>query len=213
MSVSRSLAVLAGGQLEDILLRQQRRIAAYIPQVVIEEQHVDDLFITSHPVDRRANITDHSVKMPAQLTMRVGSSASGAAFDRSTLQNIGTTSPTPADVYQMLRDLQASRVPFEVVTGKRNYRNMLIKRLTVTTDQESENALFVDIEMQEVILVSTTTSTIGASSSSLPGPFEDVPKDPGATTPPVNNGSKSAIDVTTALSPADAAYTFPLVSP
>jgi hypothetical protein len=38
-------------------------------------------------------------------------------------------------------DLQNSRVPFDVVTGKRIYTNMLIRALEVTTDRTSENVV------------------------------------------------------------------------
>jgi hypothetical protein len=46
---------------------------------------------------------------------------------------------SPKETYQELLDLQNSRVPFDVVTGKRIYTNMLIRALEVTTDRTSEN--------------------------------------------------------------------------
>lgn len=40
-----------------------------------------------------------------------------------------------------------------MVTGKRTYKNMLIRSLTVTTDVQSENALMFVAECQQVLLV------------------------------------------------------------
>ena len=39
-----------------------------------------------------------------------------------------------ADTYQALLDLQARRDTLQLITGKRVYDNMLMKRSTVTTD-------------------------------------------------------------------------------
>jgi hypothetical protein len=45
-------------------------------------------------------------------------------------------------------------VPFDVVTGKRLYTNMLIRALEVTTDRTSENVLSAVLTLREVIITS-----------------------------------------------------------
>ncbi len=60
-----------------------------------------------------------------------------------------------------MRALQKSRRPINVSTGKRRYKNMLVRSIAVVTDSHSENILMATVSLQEVIIVSTqTTSTV-----------------------------------------------------
>lgn len=59
---------------------------------------------------------------------------------------------SPRDVYQKLLTMQRDRLPFDVTTGKRQYQNMLIKSLDVTTDKVSENVLMCSLTLREVII-------------------------------------------------------------
>lgn len=186
-------AALVGvaGTLQDVLLRQGRSIAGIIPQVIIEEQHTDDLMITEHPVENGADITDHAVKQPSQVIMRCGWSQSG-----SNVPGLSLTQPSPRDAYKMLLDLQASRKPFDVVTGKRpNYKNMLIKRLSTVTDEDTENVLIIDVELREIIVVDTS-SISGTVSVGDPKNLQN----PAATSSLTNAGAKQLQDVTSSLS-------------
>lgn len=202
MTVS-GLVVAGLGQLEDVLLRQGRSIAGIIPSVVIEEQHTDDLMITQHPVESGADVTDHAVKMPAQVTMSCGFGQSG-----SNIVGASLFQPSPRDAYNLLLSLQASKQPFDVITGKRSYKNMLVKRLTVVTDQETENVLMVDVELQEIIMVDTSTTgsssvTVGATAASTSS---------AQTSPVVNVGTVQPVDITASLTgsqPADIAALVP----
>jgi len=166
---------LIGGELQTILFRTGRSIGGIIPNVVIEEQHQDDLMITDHPVEQGAAITDHAYKMPAAVTMHCGWSQSGAIF--SGLNPFDT----PGDIYQSLLDLQESRTPFDLITGKRAYSSMLIKSLAVTTDKDSENALMVTATMRQIIIVETQVTSLAPS---------DVQANPSSTAAPVNAGVK-----------------------
>ena len=168
-----------GGTLATILLRQGRSIGGIIPNVTIEEHHRDDLAITDHPVEQGAAITDHSFKMPAEVTMQCGWSSSGALFGSLTLTS-------PRDIYQQLLLLQASRQPFDLVTGKRSYSNMLIKSLGVTTNAASENSLMVTCTMREVIIVQTQVTTIAPAA---------VHANPAATAATQNTGVKQPVPV------------------
>jgi len=187
-------AALVGvaGTLQDVLLRQGRSIAGIIPQVIIEEQHTDDLMITEHPVEDGADITDHAVKQPSQVIMRCGWSQSG-----SNVPGLSLTQPSPRDAYKMLLDLQASRQPFDLVTGKRSYQNMLIKRLGVVTDEDTENVLVVEVELREIIVVDTVTY---ATNTTLGNP--QTLASAAANSGVVNAGTKQLQDVTSSLSSA-----------
>lgn len=180
MSILSAAGVLAAGQVEDVLLRQGRSIAGIVPQVVIEEKHRDELVITNHPVQDGANITDHAYKQPSMLSLRYGWSSSGALY------SLDLGAPSVDDVYGMLLNLQASRQPFNVVTGKRNYSNMLIRSLDLVTDRTTENAILVEVLLQQVIIVETQSATLKSAS---------VMSMPEKTAPVVNAGVKQPIPV------------------
>lgn len=134
-----------------LTLSQPRTIGDVVVDCALEEVHTDRLMITDHPVERGANITDHAYKQPAEVTIRAGWSNSSwqAGGDPGYVQQ----------VYDTLLQLQESREPFAIITGKRQYENMLIQSLGVTTDQVTEQALMVTAVCREVILVDTQTTT------------------------------------------------------
>jgi hypothetical protein len=180
MSILSAAGVAIAGQIEDVLLRQGRRIKGIVPQVVIEEKHRDELVITNHPVQNGANITDHAYKNPAMVSLRYGWSNSGALF------SLDLGAPSVDDVYDMLLSLQESRQPFDLVTGRRSYSNMLIRSLDLVTDRTTENSIVVEVLLQQIIIVETQASTLKSAS---------VMADPSSTAPVNNAGVKQPIAV------------------
>lgn len=129
-----------------------RSIGGFVADVTVEEQATDEVAITEHPVEQGAAITDHAYKRPAAVTIRAGwSNSSPAALGNPAYDE---------QTYQAFLALQASLTPFQVITGKRVYTNMLIKRLSVTTTEATENSLMMTVECQEIILVTTQTVTV-----------------------------------------------------
>lgn len=129
---------------EPVLLRPRRSIGGIAMDVTVEESHTDELELTEHPVEQGAPISDHAYLKPATLTIKAGASdasSKATAGDRRTVA-----------VYEALRKLQAAREPFDVVTGKRMYRNMQIKSLGVVTEKNTENVLMVTAELQEILI-------------------------------------------------------------
>lgn len=176
MSILTSSGLLALGQvIENVLIRKGRSIAGIIPQVVIQEHHRDELEITKHPVEQGAAITDHAFSQPSTCTMRCGWSNSGSLF------SLGAGVSDPDSTYGMLLNLQASRQPFDVLTGKRTYSNMLIKSLDVVTDASTENSLIVEIQLQQILIAQTLTTTLPPAANMA---------SPEQTAPSVNAGTK-----------------------
>lgn len=124
-----------------------RSIGGIIPDVVVEETHTDEIEITQHPVQQGAAISDHSYKKPMTLKMSV-------MFGKDDI-NI---------TYKKLLDLQNKNEPMDVVTGKRSYKNMMIKSLLVTTNKDTNSILKVEAELTEVIIVSVTVTNVPARS-------------------------------------------------
>lgn len=184
MSLFDAALVGVAGTLQDVLLRQGRSINGIIPQVVIEEQHHDEMAITSHPVQDGAAITDHAFKQPSIVSMRCGWSQSGSNVPLASL-----TQPTPKDVYNMLLNLQQSRTPFDLVTGKRSYTGMLIRSLNVVTDADTENVLVVEATFQQILIVSVQTATLPAANMA----------NPASNAPSTNMGTKQPTPVPESL--------------
>lgn len=134
-----------------LLLSPPRAIGLIIPDVVIEESHADDLIVTEHPVEAGAPISDHAFRRPAELKIRAGwSNAEGFSIDEGRV----------SDIYAQLIELQRSRVPFGVTTGKRRYENMMLVSLQTSTDSRSEYSLFVTAILREVIITSALRVTL-----------------------------------------------------
>jgi hypothetical protein len=154
------------GRLMDILStlfqQQSRRIGLIVPSVVISEKHNDTLEITEHPVEVGAAISDHAYRRPSEVVMEVGLLVAVRCLTFLIHLSWVERGLSPKETYQELLDLQNSRVPFDVVTGKRIYTNMLIRALEVTTDRTSENVLSAVLTLREVIITSTTTTQVAA---------------------------------------------------
>ena len=136
---------------------RSRSIGGFVADVTVRERHRDELTVTENPVEQGADITDHAFKRPPTLVVEVGysNSSPAAAGDPNYVSS----------VYDQFLTLQASREPFQVVTGKRVYEDMLITGLTTLTDQVWENASIFTVEMKNVILVETQTVTVPSSAS------------------------------------------------
>lgn len=146
----------------------RRSIGPFNATVTLEEIASDDLEITQHPVQQGAAITDHAYLKPATVHIKIMFNAADAPL---------------AETYAKLRQLQASREPFDVVTGKRVYKNMLFKSLGQTNDAQTENILSISAELQEIFVVQVETTTV---------PPRKRQANPGKTGATENAGQKSA---------------------
>lgn len=176
--------------------QQTRKIGAIVPSVAISEKHSDTLEITEHPIEDGAPVSDHAYKRPPEVTMELGFAGGGSLLDGvDTTQmfnlNSGLSLGTgPREVYQQLVALQESRIPFDVTTGKRQYQNMLIKSLDVTTDKISENVLMCSLTLRNVIISRTHSVSVADKSNMADGT---------STSAVQNSGTKSAKPVNESL--------------
>nr|HDI2064428.1 hypothetical protein [Klebsiella pneumoniae] len=176
--------------LSTLFQQQSRRIGLIVPSVVISEKHNDTLEITEHPVEVGAAISDHAYRRPSEVVMQVGFAGGGSLLDFLDTTSFGlSVGLSPKETYQELLDLQSSRVPFDVVTGKRIYTNMLIRALEVTTDRTSENVLSAVLTLREVIITSTTTTQVAAKEDMKLGANTSAVQNSGVKTPAAKNES------------------------
>ncbi len=176
--------------------QQTRKIGAIVPSVAISEKHSDTLEITEHPIEDGAPVSDHAYKRPPEVTMELGFAGGGSLLDGvDTTQMFNLNSglslgTSPREIYQQLVALQESRIPFDVTTGKRQYQNMLIKSLDVTTDKISENVLMCSLTLRNVIISRTHSVSVADKSNMTDG---------ASTSAVQNSGTKSAKPVNESL--------------
>ncbi|VUS53724.1 phage baseplate protein [Klebsiella spallanzanii] len=176
--------------LSTLFQQQTRKIGLIVPSVVISEKHSDTLEITEHPVEVGAAISDHAYRRPSEVVMQVGFAGGGSLLDLLDTTSFGLSAGlSPREVYQNLLDLQNSRVPFDVVTGKRLYSNMLIRAMEVTTERSTENVLSSVLTLREVIITSTTTSQVAAKADMKEGANTSAVQNSGVKTPVQKNES------------------------
>lgn len=143
---------------QSVYVRPARSIGGLTMDVTVEEHHTDDLEITDHPVENGADVTDHAFLLPPSVTITAGVSDSGGS-------NSDTSGGDKRSVeaYEKLLELQKKREPFDLITGKRVYKNMLIRSLSTTTDKETENALIFTAELRQVIMATIQVVSIPRS--------------------------------------------------
>ena len=146
----------------------RRAIGPFNATVTIEEVATDELEITQHPVQQGAAITDHAFNKPATVNIKVIWSDDNAPL---------------AETYANLLALQSSREPFDVVTGKRQYKNMLIKSLGQTNDVQTENILSINMQLQEIFITAVEVTSV---------PERSRQRNPGRTGATENAGQRSA---------------------
>lgn len=159
-------------------------------QITIEEVHSDEMEITDHPVEQGATISDHAYARPSEVIITMAWSNSpnnsgplnqllGAAANASpVLQKVigaaelvggvvtalSSGSPVAMQKYNAILQFYNNRSLFNVYTGKRVYKNMLIKSLATTTDQRTENSLILRMTLKQILMAQTQTVTVPDSS-------------------------------------------------
>ncbi len=137
-----------------IPVKPVRKVGEIAVNVVVSENTNDTLTITKQPVQQGASITDHAYKEPTSFSHTI--------LFRDNLKL------SLSKIYEQLLALQISRVPFDIITPKRIYHNMLMGSLSQTTDKSTENCLSINASYQEVILVSVSTTTVPRSRQARP---------------------------------------------
>lgn len=176
--------------LSTLFQQQSRKIGIMVPSVVVSEKHSDTLEITEHPVEKPTSsgagfVADHAYRRPSEVVMEVGFAGGGSLLDLLDTSNIGISlGMSPKEVYASFLEMQRNRELLDVTTGKRQYSNMLLRSIEVTTDRTTENVLSAVLTLREVIITSTSTVQVADKTDMSQGV---------STSATQNAGTKSAI--------------------
>lgn len=179
--------------LSTLFQQQSRKIGIMVPSVVVSEKHSDTLEITEHPVEKPTSsgagfVADHAYRRPSEVVMEVGFAGGGSLLDLLDTSSIGISlGMSPKEVYASFLDMQRNRELLDVITGKRQYSNMLLRTIEVTTDKTTENVLSAVLTLRELILTSTHVVKVSDKSDMAQGVSTSATQNAGVKSPvPVN---------------------------
>ncbi|CCM44463.1 phage baseplate protein [Cronobacter sakazakii] len=181
--------------LSTLFQQQSRKIGIMVPSVVVSEKHSDTLEITEHPVEKPTSsgagfVADHAYRRPSEVVMEVGFAGGGSLLDLLDTSNIGISlGMSPKEVYASFLEMQRNRELLDVITGKRQYSNMLLRTIEVTTDKTTENVLSVVLTLRELILTSTTTVQVADKNDMSQGVSTSATQNAGVKSPVPKNES------------------------
>lgn len=116
--------------------------------VVISEDHHNELGITANPIETGAEVNDHAYVKQKQVKLAIGSYNAVAT-------------------YNALVQFQESRVPFVLVTGLSVFKNMLIRSMDMTRDKDFSTVLNGTVDLYEIIIVDTAYASGNADSDEV----------------------------------------------
>ena len=133
---------------------KRKAIGFYFPDINITEVVSFKNSVTLQPVESGETIADHFYK--EALTVEI----SGYTGDDAYLINQQAGAPTIETgrallAYETLKQLQDTRVPFDVVTGYDTYERMLVTELNLPRSLETGTSLFFSCSLVQVRFVDT----------------------------------------------------------
>ena len=141
------------------LLYVKTHIGGYFFDAIFRTEHTSQLAITSHPVQGGANISDHCYLQPARVVMDVGASDCNASV---VLGQFLTASSKSKSAFDALFDTQKQRMPIDLHTRLKDYKNMLIENIVVNDDLKTSSAVRATVTLRQVITVDVAPVTVSA---------------------------------------------------
>jgi len=143
------------------LILVKTNIGGWFFDAFLKLDHKSSLAITDHPVQSGVSVSDHAYLKPRILTIDVGMSECGRQLIPTQFSGSWSRS---VRAYQVLTDMQKSRIPVTVLTRLGQYKNMLVEDIDVSDDYKTLFGLKATVMMKELIVAEVTTVKISASS-------------------------------------------------
>ena len=125
-----------------------RSIGKFQFYCTVEEQLEDSVTMTDNPLQNGVLISDHFYSNPRKLSVHVGNIDEERGF------------ANPRDTYTQVKECMDSGELLDVETKLSSYNNMKILTMSAVTNKETENTIELDLELREVILVETASTTV-----------------------------------------------------
>ena len=139
------------------LIYVKTNIGGYFFDAIIRSEHTTSLTITEHPVESGSSVSDHSFRNPSVLVMEIGMSDVSKSLVNGQFEGGWSRSVT---AYQTLLELQEQRVPLQVLTRLKLYKNMIIETIAAPDDYTTFYGLKATITLRELIVAVVRTVKI-----------------------------------------------------
>lgn len=139
-----------------------RHVGGITFDATFEERHEAILNITDNPVETGVVVSDHAFMSPLKVVITAGVSDTplSAGGILNNILSIFNSQPSRSrQAFEVLQLLQRTAEPFNVQTGLKLYKNMLVTGLRTSQDKDSSGVLYFEAELREVIIVSTEVTT------------------------------------------------------
>lgn len=176
------------------LIGCKTNIGGFFFDAYLRLDHTRKTKITQHPVETGAAITDHAYVEPAELIIEVGMSDVCVSFVEGQFNQKYSRSVSAIDT---LWKLQEQRIPMDVLTRLKLYRNMLIEVISVPDDWQTLNGLKATVTLREIEVVQVKTVTMNSKASSSKSPQKTASTNKG--TQQVTKPNQSVLKQTTNL--------------
>ena len=125
-----------------------------------ELTHTRETEITENPVASGASMVDHAYVKPAELEVQIAMSDVHASLVDNQFEGAGSRS---VKAWDLLKQLQAQRIPLSVLTRLEQYDNMLISKIEATDDADTIHALKATVSLKEIPVARVKTVKISAA--------------------------------------------------
>ena len=148
----------------NILFQNQRAsIGGFEIDATLRELHESNCEITDDPIEDGADASDHVQLKPKTVTLEgVVTDTPISTIGITNVQGIMSSvnsilgkSSRSMDGYDILLALQSKKQPFDLVTGLKTYKNMLIEELSVQRTKDTGRAIDFTAKLKEIIIVKT----------------------------------------------------------
>lgn len=141
----------------DQLIYVKTNIGGWFFDAFLNVDYNSTLRVTEHPIQTGADVTDHAYMEAEQLVFEIGMSDVAKSLVDGQFTQGWSRSVT---AYQVLKELQRSRVPMQVKTRLQLYKNMIVENLRAKDDYTTLNGLKCVVTMREIFIAQVSTVTV-----------------------------------------------------
>lgn len=142
---------------------QTQQTTAYVFDVIIKNDHSQEVEVTQNPVQTGAAITDNAFVIPPKLTAEIIMSDAMQAFTLGQWANAPSKS---VSAFETLQSIQASLIPVQISTRLRSYDNMMITHVRAEETARTKYGLRAWVTFQQIFTATVSITNLSSSSNS-----------------------------------------------
>jgi hypothetical protein len=129
---------------------------AYFFDAILMADHESPSKATEHPIQNKANITDHVYLLPERLTLEIGMSD---VMSSCILGQFSSGASKSVSAYQMLKQLRKDRKLLQITTRLDTYQNMIIENIRAFEDRRTTYGLRAMVYFRQIFMADVKTIT------------------------------------------------------